>query len=320
MPAAPARDAMPREDLQTVEHYDLEMQRMNYIGLRIMPEFQVRSRSARFSKISLASLLNAGTEKLERAAKSGYVRADWEFEQDTFITQARGVEEEIDDDERAVYGTLFDAELVAVNRCYERLFNNFESKSIEKTVTATITAGFTAAATAKWDVAASAVPRADIKAASKRMWDRTGMKPNTLVISEWTYEDLKDAQSVIDRMAGAGSGESTKPNEITAAKLSEIFGVENVLVAKAINFDGTTVTSTFPSDKALLLRTATTNNLREPCYGRTFVYEGIHGNFQPTPFTYRQEEIECDIVRLKHEYEQKILYPELAEVITGLDT
>jgi hypothetical protein len=319
MPAGPNREASPRQDLQTIEEYSLEMQRLDYIGLRIMPEFRVNARTARFNRIRLDSLLSAGPEKLQRAAKSGYKRGDWDFVQDSFITQAHGVEEEIDDDEKMLYADYFDAELMAVQRCYERLFKSFETAALEETVAATVTAGFTDDAEAKWDVPATATPRADVKAARRRMWLRTGYTPNTMVISQWVLENLKDCQEVIDRMAGQGSGESSKPNEITTAKLAELFSVDQVLVAKAIQYDGD-VSSIFPEDKALLLRTATSNSLKEPCYGRTFTFAGIHGNFQPTPFTYRQEEIECDIVRLKHEYELKVLYPEMAEVITGLKT
>lgn len=308
---------MPRQDLQTVEDFDLEMQQRNYIGSRILPTFGVQARTARFQRVRLKSLLAASDEKLERAAKTGYSRSDWDFEQDSFITQNRGVEEEIDDDEKALYATMFDAELMATQRAYERLFNNFDRLAIQNTVDIAENAGQTTAAGVVWSNKSAALPRDNVKAAKFAMWQRTGMMPNTLVISEWRFEDLKDNDQMIDRMAGQGSGESSKPNEITEAALAEILGVDQVLVAKAIEYDGT-VSSIFPEDKGLLLRAPRTSSLREPCFGRTFVFAGIHGDFLPSPFTYRQEEIECDIVRLKHEYEQKVMYTEMAEVITGI--
>lgn len=319
MPASPNSDAIPRQDLETVMDFDLEMQRLNHFGTRIMPVFKTRARTARFGRIPIEQLLAASsTDKLERAAKTGYSRDDWTFEMDSFITQVRGCEAEIDDDERAIYGELFDAELVAVARCYEKLFSKYDDLVLAQAITATITAGYTAEADSAWDLA-NATPRDDIKAARRRMWLRTGMSPNTMVISEWTFENLKDTTQVIDRMSSSGSGEPTLPSDITEAKLAEIFSVDEVIVAKSVKYDSG-VESQFPEDKALLIRTPRTNDLREPCFGRTFAYEGIHGNFQPTPFTYREEKIECDIVRLKHESTQKIMYPEMAEVITGLVT
>ena len=300
-----------------MQDFSLEMQRRNYIGPRIMPIFPVQARTARFGKIALADLLAAGDEKLERAAKAGYSRADWKFTQDSFITQNRGVEEEIDDDERQLYATMFDAEMIAVQRAYERLFNKFDSLAVANSVDATVTASQTTAASAVWTNPATGTPRADVKAAKRAMWDRTGMTPNTLVVSEWRYEDLKDSDEIIERMSGQGAGESSKPNELTESKLAELLGVDQVLVAKAIEYDGT-VSSVFPDDKALLLRAPRTQSMAEPCFARTFVFAGIHGDFLPTPFTYRQEEIECDIVRLKHEYDQKVINSEMAQVITGL--
>jgi len=319
MPASPNSDAIPRQDLETVMDFDLEMQQRNHFGTRIMPVFRTRARTARFGRIPLEQLLAAsGTDKLERAAKSGYSRDDWTFVMDSFVTQVRGCEAEIDDDERAIYGELFDAELVAVQRCYEKLFSTYDDLVLAQAIDATIASGYTEAADSAWDLANS-TPRDDVTAARKRMWNRTGMSPNALVISEWTFENLKDVTQIIDRMSGSGAGERTLPSDITEAKLAEIFSVDDVIVAKSVKYDSGVV-SQFPEDKCLLVRTPRTNDMREPCFGRTFAYEGIHGNFQPTPFSYREEKIECDIVRLKHESEQKIIYPEMAEVITGLVT
>jgi len=321
MPQSPNSTAMPREDLQTVMDFDLEMQQANYVGSRIMPLFTTRSRSARFSRVKLGSLLAAGNEKIERAAKSGFSRADWEFDQDTFITVPRGVEEEIDDDEREIYGTLLDAELMATMRAYERLFSAYESRVIAQTVTASISASQTDTAVAAWDDPTNADPREDVKLGKYAMWERTGMMPNTLVISEWAFEDCRDVQSIIDRLAGAGAGQSTRPDEINEQQLAQILGVDQVLVAKAISYSTSAgVGSVFPRDKALLIKTPRTNSLVEPCYGRTFVYEGVWGNFLAMPFSYRDEKIACDIVRLAHESQEKVMYSELAQVITGLVT
>lgn len=320
MPQNPSSTAIPREDLQTVMDFDLEMQRRNYVGSRLMPLFGVQARSGRFPRIKLASLLAASGEKIERAAKAGFSRADWEFEIDSFVTVPRGVEEEIDDDERELYKDFFDCEMVATMRAYERLFNAYEQRVIAETVTATVTATHTAAATAAWDVAASADPRADVKAGKLYIWEKTGLMPNTLVISEWTMENLRDADAIIERINSAGAGSSTKPNEITEQQLAQVLGVDQVLVAKSVSYDGTTVSSVFPSDKALLIRTPTTNDMREPCFGRTFVWTGAWGDFMAMPFSYRQENIAADIIRLAHESEEKTIYPELAYVITGVET
>jgi len=133
-------------------------------------------------------------------------------------------------------------------------------------------------------------------------------------------EDCRDVQAIIDRLAGSGAGQSTRPDQINEQQLAQVLGVDQVLVAKSISYSGGTVDSVFPRDKALLIRTPRTNNLAEPCYGRTFVYSGVWGDFLAMPYTYREEKIACDIVRLAHESQEKVMYSELAQVITGLVT
>lgn len=309
-----------RPDLGTLHEFDLDMQRRNYVGLQIMPRFDVARQSGKFGRIPIEQLLAAGDEKLERAALSGFSRQEWEFVEESFATTERGVEEPIDDREAELYADYFDAEVIAAARGMERLFSGYERRVLAQAIDATETASRTTAADTPWDNS-NATPRGDVRAAAKKIWERTGLWPNTLVVDQLAFLNLQDCAEVIDRLASAGAGSSTAPGDITAMKLAQFFGVDRVLVANAIKLGtGGTVQSLFPSSKALLLRTAMTNDMREPCFGRTVVYSGIAGDFDPVPETYREENVVATIVRMRHESEEKVLYPEMAEVITGLET
>jgi hypothetical protein len=310
-----------RPELGSLYEFDLDMQRRNYVGLQIMPRLDVARQSGKFGRIPIDQLLSAGTEKLERAATSGFSRQEWSFVDESFSTQERGVEEPIDDRESALYADYFDAEVVSTSRALERLFAGYERRVIAKAVDATVTAGQATAAAAAWDVPANADARGDVLTAARAIWQRSGLWPNTLVIDRLMLQNLQDSMQVIDRITSAGFGSSGLAKNINAAKLAEFFDIDRVLVADAIKLgSGGAVSSLFPTDKALLLRAAVNNDLREPCFGRTLVYQGVAGRFEGGVETYRQEEIAATIVRIRHESDEKILYPELAQVITGLST
>lgn len=319
MPTSPSKLTTLRPDLKTVVEFDLEMQRRNYIGLQLMPRFDVPRRSGTFGKIPIEQLLAATGEKLERAARSGFSRRDWTFTEDSFATKSRGVEEPVDDDESEIYRDYFDAELVAAMRAYDRLFGGYERRIVAQAIDATETASQTTAAGTVWSTSASATPRANVKAAGKAIWDRTGYWPNVVAIGRLAYRDLQDCDEIIDRMAGQGSGVSSLPREVTLQRLAEIFDVERVVVADAIQLSsGGTVSQIFPATKALVMRAATGPDFSEPCFGRTLVYTGVSGDFDPTPETYRDEPVKSDIVRMQHESQEKVLYSEMAQVITGI--
>ncbi|MDM4014969.1 major capsid protein [Roseiconus lacunae] len=318
MPQSPNKLTTLRPDLRSVVDFDLEMERRKYIGLQIMPRLDVSRQSGTFGRIPIAQLKGAGDEKLERAARSGFSRADWEFVEESYATKQRGVEEVIDDREAEIYADFFDAEMIAAMRAYDRLFSGYENRVVAAAVTATENAAQTTAAGNKWNTA-TGDPRKNVKAAAKAIWDRTGLWPNTVVVSRLVHRELIDNAKIIERMAGLGAGKSTMPSEVTRERLAELFDVDQYLVADSITLSsGGTVQSLFPSTKALVLRAASGPDIQAPAFGRTFVYSDVAGDFDPVPESYREEKVSGDVVRLQHESQEKVLYPELAEVITGV--
>ncbi|MCA9138959.1 MAG: major capsid protein, partial [Planctomycetales bacterium] len=298
-----------------------------YIGLQILPRFNVPRQSGKFGRIPIDQLLAAGKEKLERAARSGFKRSDWEFAEDSYSTTERGAEEPIDDREAALYADYFDAETVAAQRAIERLYSDYERRIIALAIDANVTAGRETAAAATWDTNTGSPlsdPRGDVRTGAKAIWARTGMWPNTLVISQQTFETLQDNHQVIERITSNGAGASALPDDITLKALAQFFSIQQVLVAKAIQLSsGDVVSSLFPDDSALLLKAARGNDIQAPAFGRTFVYDGVVGSTEAdgvtsVPETYREENIKSTIVRVGQESDEKVLYPELAEVITGI--
>ena len=312
-----------RPDLGSMQDFDLAMEASNYIGLQILPRFNVPTQSGAFGQIPIDQLLAAGDEKLERAARSGFKRADWEFVEQGYATKERGAEEPIDDREAKLYADYFDAETVAAQRATERLYADYEKRILRKAIDETVTSNQNTAASAPWNDP-GADPRGDVRTASKAIWSRTGIRPNTLVISQESLDNLQDCPQVIARINSSGAGSSSLPSEITAQALARFFSVAKVLVARAISLSsGDIVSSIFPDDKALLLRVAFDADIQKPAFGRTFVYSGVtgspaEGDLAVAPETYREEHIASTIVRVRQESDEKVLYPELAQVVEDI--
>ncbi len=104
--------------------------------------------------------------------------------------------------------------------------------------------------------------------------------------------------------------------------IASAFDVENVLVsgtAKNSAKEGQTATiaSTWTDSKVLVARIATTNDLKEPCLGRTFHW--AEDGSQPLGMieSYRDETVRSDIIRVRHEVAEKVIYPAAGYIITG---
>ena len=315
MPAPSVANVTLRPDLGTLHEFDLDMQRQNYVGLQIMPRFDVARQSGKFGRIPIEQLLAAGDERLERAAATGFSRMEWKFEDESFSTDERGVEEPIDDREAELYADYFDAEQVAATRAIERLFAGYERRVLKVAIDQSVSDSRTTAAGTPW-TSNNATPRDDVKTASRAIFERTGMWPNTLVINRYTMQNLQDCIQIIERLTSSGAGQSGTARAINAQALAQFFDIDRVLVADAIKTStGGSIAPLFPTDSALLLKAATDNDIRTPCFGRTLVYTGVTGDFEGFPESYREESIASTVIRARHESDEKVLYPEMAQVI-----
>lgn len=317
-----------RPELSTFEELDLEMQRRGYVATEIMPSFQVGKASGTFSVIALKSLLANADADTKRTSTGGYNRGDYSFEERSFQTKENGWEEPVDSREKNMYSSFFDLEQVAALRAWEHVLNSLERRVIQAAVTDTVTAGQTTAAGAVWTNTSSATPIVDVNSASEAVWLRTGLWPDTLVLTRRAFRALRLTDDVINAVQAAGAGESAEQKKVTAAMLAEVFDVEKVVVADAIKNtanrgQAVSIGSVFPENQALLCKSASSNDFKEPCLGRTFHWGGdgsVVGGDQLMGVVerYREESSRKDIVRVRHETDEFILYPEMAQVVTGI--
>lgn len=325
MPSPNTSLATLRPDLASFEEFDLEMQRRGYIGTQVLPVMNVAKQSGTFGKITLESLLH--NRSVDRAPGSGYSRSDWDFGEDNFATKERGAEEVLDDREVELYAEFFDAEQIAAARAYEAVLQAQEQRIAALLFNATTWTGadLATAVTNEWDDATNATPIDDVEAAVRSVWDGTGLWPNSLILNRRVFRNLRNCDQIIERIQSAGAGSPTKPTDITAQMLAAVFDLERIIVGgnpknTAAEGQAATISPIWSDEYAMVAKLATTSDMREPCLGRTFHWAADGSMPGGTIESYRDETVRGEIVRVRHEVQEKVLYVGAAHLLSNITT
>lgn len=307
MPAPSSPSTFSRPDLgMAFEEFDLLASQQGFIGAQVLPVMNVALQTANFSKIKVKSLL---TERNTlRAPGGGYSRQDWEFEQDSYATKEYGAEEVLDDRERAIYAYTIDFERIASMRAMDAVMRDYE-KRVAAAVFAPAT--FTPVpVTTEWSKS-NATPVADVLANTTTFKSQMGMLPNALIFNDKVLRNLQTNEEIIDRLKYSGIDD---PKKVTLQMLAALFNLQYIIVPNAMRNSANSgqATPTFSDiwddEYAMLCRIATTQDLKEPCLGRTFHFTGDGSSLGGTVETYRHEPNRADILRVRHDVQEKILY------------
>jgi len=310
---------VPRLDLGgALEQFDLEMQRRGYVAQLLLPIFEVMESSGKYPTIPIAQLLQSRT--LTRNVEGGYSRSGFTFTENSYATTEYGTEEPVDDKEVKLYRNYFDVEMLATKRAVEALLNAAEVRAVTAlTNTAVITQ--TAAANTAWSNAANAQPLTDFATARDAIWAATGQWCNAVVMSRNKFNQLKDCLQIIDRIKN-NSNYQVQRGQITEAMIASAFDVDRVIVSgtaknSAAEGQAATIASTWTDSKVLVAKLAVDNDLKTPCLGRTFHWSEDGSQPLGSIESYRDEKVRGDVIRVRHEVQEKVIYPELGYVITA---
>ncbi len=329
MPSPKSELTNLRPELATFMQLDTEMSRRGYVGTRLLPAFPVMKASGDFGVIKLASLLASKDADTKRTSKGGYNRGDYEFEERSFKTKEHGWEEPVDEREEALYEDYFDLEEIATVRAWEHVLAGLEERILNKVLADTVTAGYTAASGGVWTTPATATPIDDVFAAQEAVWARTGMWPRTVAMSRRNFRALRRTKQVKDEVASNGAGSSQAQKNITVEMLKEVLDVDEIIIGDAVKntlnqAQSATIASSFPDDQIVVTRTATSNDFKEPCLGRLFHWGGDGsridgaGSMPGVVEDYEEPQTRKNIIRVRNETDEFILYGEMAQVVTGV--
>lgn len=324
MPTPSSTLATQRPDLQTFYQYDYAESERYTIGAQLLPIMTVPKQAGNFGKVTLESFVEHQTDTA-RAVGTGYARRRYEFTDDSYATSEQGIEEVLDDREVAMYSDYLDAEMMATARARNTILTRQEKRIRDAVLDVSFYTGDAAYNEAvnngKWDVANS-TPVLDVETAWRKFRDNTGIRPNAMVINEYTFRDLRNHAEILARIAAEGAGDKIRAEDVSVEHLQRVFGIPRILVGGAMENtanpgQSATMADVWPNH-AFITKIATTNDMREPCIGRTFHWSEDGSRIDGLVETYREEQTRSEVIRVRHETQEKILYQELGVLIPSV--
>lgn len=253
-----------------------------FIADKVFPIVPVKRQSDVFYTYSKADFMR--DEAQVRGAATESAGGDYGVEAaEPYYCRKHAFHKDVTPEERANYDEPLDADKDATDFVSQKMLirremqwaSNYFKAGIWGTEIAGVASGATEGQTIHWD-AATSNPIKDITEAAVKMASETGYKPNTLVLSPYAFNALKNHEDILDRI------KYTQKGIVTADLLATLFEVEHVYVAWAVvnsAAKGAEANINFIMGKnALLCYSNPRPALRKPSAGYIFAWTGLEGS------------------------------------------
>lgn len=312
-----------RPDLASFLEFDLEADRNGYVAQKVFPVIDVASQAGVYGIIPVEQLLQQRVTR--RAPGSGYSRGSFTFTTATYACEEHGAEEPVDDRQAKMYREYFDAEQVATMRAFSSILRNAEQRVCDTVFNTTTYTGaaLTTSISTKWNSYSNATPLDNVLAARNKVYDNSGIWANALIVNQKVFYHLRRCEQVIDAIESNGAGQAAKQSDITADLVAQALGLDMVIVAGASRNSATEGATATPAQiwgdtLAMVCRVATTNDMQEPCIGRTFHWSEDGSSIGGTVESYRDEVVRSNIIRVRHDVDEVLLYTELGHLLSNI--
>lgn len=306
-----------RGDLQTMVEEARNAENL-LIGLKVFPAYGVPLRQGRYPRwpIAKGKLLNRVSTL--RAPGGEYGEITRSFVQDTYDCIDRGLEERVDDANRADQARFFDAEAVAAKRIDLNFRLDHEVRVAAQVFNTTnFTANNSGTAYTEANLASFDVP-ADINGALERL-DAKGATANTLIMSNVVLNRIKRSTRLQNFVRG--NLPSGQPVQLTAAMVLTAFqeyGITQLLVGRA-SYNASKVPSTYTasqiwSNAYIMVANVQGGDPMSGGIGRTFAWDGDGGILVAE--SYRDNKRRSDIVRVRQETDEQFIDGTAGELVT----
>lgn len=295
------------------------MQNMGMVGLEILKPIVVKKPSGSYNLISKEEWFKP--VKTLVAPGSAFHRSKPAFTQATFSTTHHGHEEPIAWEEAAVWGgEVGDFYALAQDRINGILARELEQSLI--TLLDNTTTFADSAASAAWTTASTDV-LLDTDVAVNAFRLANGAPPNVMVVDYSRYRGLLHNTKILAQLNGFGIKDpSMTPTMMNVEKLAQIFGVDRFVVAgmvvnSANEGQDVNLASAWTSTHVGFFRAPMSNDFREPCTGRTFVYNGDGAGEQVVFDSYDEPQTRSTVLRGRTWYGGEIIDADQGYILTG---
>lgn len=295
----------------------------NFIADKVFPNIPVGKQSDRYYVYSKADFFRI--EAQERAPGTESAGGGWNLDNTpTYYAKPYSVHKDIDDQIRANADAVLDMDRDATEWVTQQLLMKREKVWVSSYFTTGIWAldmtgvpsGPTGNQFLQWDQTNS-TPIEDIGAASVSMAEKTGYKPNTLVLSPYVYNIIKNHADIIDRI------KYTQKGVVTTDILAGLFDVDNVYIpfgTENTAAEGATGSYAFMYGKAALLCYSNPSpSILTPSAGYTFSWRGYlgAGTAGNRIKRFRMEPLESDRVEGTMAFDSKLVCSDLGVYFTS---
>lgn len=305
----PNTGATIRHDLNTVV-MEASLADTFYIGPKLLPFYGVDAKSGIYPKLTktVSELLKPGSTDRERSGSYGRIKRAWT--NDTYDTQDRGLEEEIDDVDVKDISRWFDLESITATLVLRAMLLAQEIRAAAAILNTTTFGSATNSAVAYTEANIATIdgPQ-DIQLAIERIMNNAE-KPDTIVMSPNVYNRLRRSTLMKSFITGSNlPAANITPNTIQQAFAAN--GIEQVLIGMA-RYDGAVkkATQTYSAtnvwgDTYIWVGRVGSGDPMNGGAGRTLGWNAEGGQFVTE--TYREEKIRSNIVRVRQHTIEKII-------------
>jgi hypothetical protein len=325
MPSA-SSDVRLNPVLSSLFEVDTDYFLAGLIGYQVLPISDVPLAASTFGRVPTEQL--AKIAEVTRASNGGYNRISFTLTEDSYATREYGLEGVVDRRNARLYANFLDAKAATAKITQFQLLTRAELRVAAAVFNTTTFTGssLTTSITNEWDDFTNATPIDDVLGASQKVRDNSGAYARCLVVSEKVFNNLKRCDQIKEALESQGAGQSSKLDLITPAVVASCFGKNWEILIGSAAYDSakegqtTTFTDVWSQEYAMVCRRAMDQVIETPCLGRTFHWGGDGSLPLGIAEDYPEDNVRSDVMRYRHEVQEKILYPECGHLLSNITT
>jgi hypothetical protein len=302
-----------------------------YIADRVFPKVPVQSQSNIFWKYGKSDWLKTDVRKRAPGTESAGV--GWTMDTDTYRADPYAVHKDVNDQERANADSNFnvdsDATKFVTNQLLLKRDIDWSARFFIPTPWTTQRTGVSGTPGSnefkQWNDDASD-PVGYVDSLMVNFEELTGERPNKLVMGAKVLPALKNHPDILDRI------KYTQRGVVTTDLLAGLFGVDEIIIPRAINATGPDKGDAASSDAAatyafvhnpkacLLVYTPDSPSLQTPAAGYTFTWTNyVAGNGEGIRIKkFRMEHLESDRIEGTMTYDMKVVSGDLGIFLSSV--
>ncbi len=302
--------ATPRIELGVAMQEFMEDPQNGFIGTSVAPIFRTKKKDGKYPAITRESITRDADTK--RGARGNYNRDGFEVKDKQFACVEHGLEGPLDDSDRELYSSDFNAELNLTRIITRRLLQAQEKRIASMIMNTSVFTGDTlykSYASDPWETPTTDVLK-QVKFARNKVRKNCGMEPNTIILSRTNIDrlllndNIKDAIKYVARLT---------EQELKNA-LADILGIKRVVIGSSIRNSAQEgaafVGEDIWSDDYVMIGILSEDgqDLSRPTLARTFLWVSDSPD-NATVESYREEGVRSDVFRVRQHVDEQIIDP-----------